>query len=141
LLPASCGGSVDAQPGSDATRPQPRTQRSTAPPPSPDAGIPEGTPRPTPGRGAVAPGIRPGGAFGATATDMRASSSSRSRVAGEQGDQHALHDRRRPQEHGFVAVALEEAGGPAGAAQAARPPLLGEQPFLAGRGRLFEKLL
>jgi hypothetical protein len=39
---AACGGSDDPEPASGVTRPEPTTQRSTAPPPSPDAGIPEG---------------------------------------------------------------------------------------------------
>lgn len=39
---ASCGSSDDPGSASGATRPQPPTQRSGAPPPSPDAGIPEG---------------------------------------------------------------------------------------------------
>jgi hypothetical protein len=39
---ASCGGSDDSRSASGATRPEPTTQRSVAPPPSPDAGIPEG---------------------------------------------------------------------------------------------------
>ena len=39
---SSCGGSDESQPASGATRPEPTTQRSTAPPRSPDAGIPEG---------------------------------------------------------------------------------------------------
>jgi hypothetical protein len=37
---ASCGGSGDDGPASGAT--EPATQRSTSPPHSPDAGIPEG---------------------------------------------------------------------------------------------------
>jgi hypothetical protein len=39
---AACGGSDDSDPVSGATRPEPTTQRSTSPPPSPDAGIGEG---------------------------------------------------------------------------------------------------
>jgi hypothetical protein len=39
---AACGGSDDSEPASGATRPEPATQRSTSPPPSPDAGIAEG---------------------------------------------------------------------------------------------------
>jgi hypothetical protein len=39
---ASCGGSDDSRTTSGATRSEPTTQRSVAPPPSPDAGIPEG---------------------------------------------------------------------------------------------------
>ena len=39
---ASCGSSNDSEPASGATSLQPTTQRATAPPPSPDAGIPEG---------------------------------------------------------------------------------------------------
>lgn len=39
---AACGGSNDSEPASGATRPKPTTPRSTSPPPSPDAGLPEG---------------------------------------------------------------------------------------------------
>jgi hypothetical protein len=39
---ASCGGSDDSRSASRATLPEPTTQRSVAPPPSPDAGIPQG---------------------------------------------------------------------------------------------------
>jgi hypothetical protein len=39
---ASCDSSNDSGPASGATPPQPTTQRSTSPPPSPDAGIAEG---------------------------------------------------------------------------------------------------
>jgi hypothetical protein len=39
---ASCGGSDDSRTTSGATRSEPTTQRSVAPPKSPDAGIPEG---------------------------------------------------------------------------------------------------
>jgi hypothetical protein len=39
---AACGGTDDSEPASGVRRPEPTTQRSTAPPPSPDAGIAEG---------------------------------------------------------------------------------------------------
>jgi hypothetical protein len=42
LALAACGGSDDSEPTTGATRPEPTMQRSTSPPPSPDAGIAEG---------------------------------------------------------------------------------------------------
>jgi hypothetical protein len=42
VLLASCGGSDDARHASGATQPEPTTRRLTAPPASPDSGIPEG---------------------------------------------------------------------------------------------------
>jgi hypothetical protein len=39
---AACGGTDASEPASGVTRPEPTTQRSTSPPPSPDAGIAEG---------------------------------------------------------------------------------------------------
>ena len=39
---AACGGSDDSGPAAGGTRPEPTSQGSTSPPPSPDAGIPEG---------------------------------------------------------------------------------------------------
>jgi hypothetical protein len=42
LALAACGGTDDSEPDSGVPRPEPTTQRSTSPPPSPDAGIAEG---------------------------------------------------------------------------------------------------
>jgi hypothetical protein len=62
-------------------------------------------------------------------------------IARPQSEQEPLHGLRRRHHHGLVAIALEEARGPACAAQPAGQPARREQPLLGRRRALLEELL